>query len=77
MSEALLILFVLALWTALLTVVAVVRRVFFGRPTHAETEVEELRARYARGEIPYEQYDRRRQELTGAPPTTRPAEKPR
>ena len=64
MSEALIILFVLFLWTAILTAVAVVRRLIRGRSIEAEAEVEELRARYARGEIPYAAYERGRRQLT-------------
>lgn len=75
MSEALIILFVLFFWTAILTVIAVVLRVVRGRPTAEEVEAEELRARYARGEIPYEQYDRRRRRLSEATPKTRPTRK--
>jgi hypothetical protein len=63
MSEALVILFVLALWTALLTAIAAARRLLRGAPTTEELEVEELRARRARGEIPYAQYDERRRQL--------------
>lgn len=69
MSEALVILFVLFLWTALLTAIAVARRLIRGRPTDEEVEVEELRARYARGEIPYALYERRRRQLTEKNPT--------
>ena len=71
MSEALIILFVLFLGTAILTVVAVGLRLIRGRPTAEEVEVEELRARYARGEIPYAQYDRRRRQLSEATPKPR------
>jgi hypothetical protein len=67
-SEALVILFVLFAWTAIITVVAVARRLLWGRPTAEEVEEEELRARYARGEIPYAEYDRRRRELRAGPP---------
>jgi uncharacterized membrane protein len=74
MSEALVILFVLFLWTAILTVIAVALRLLRGRPTAEQLEVEELRARYARGEIPYAQYDRRRRELGKRPPAPRPIE---
>jgi uncharacterized membrane protein len=75
MSEALVILFVLFLWTAILTVIAVALRLVRGRPTAEELDVEELRARYARGEIPYEQYDRGRRQLSEATPKTPPGKK--
>ena len=63
MSEALVILFVLFAWTAILTVFALARRLIRGRRSAAEVDVEELRARYARGEIPYALYEQRRRQL--------------
>jgi len=64
MSEALLLLFLLLGWVAIITIVAAFVRIYRGRPSQAAIEVEELRARLARGEISREEYDRRRGELT-------------
>lgn len=71
-SEALVILAVLLVWIAILTAIAIVRRLARGGPSAAEVEFEELRARRARGEIAYEEYDRRRHALREGAPTTGP-----
>jgi hypothetical protein len=63
MSEALLIGFTLLGWIAIITAGAVVFRLVRGRPTPEEVEMDELRARYARREVPYAEYDRRRRQL--------------
>jgi uncharacterized membrane protein len=63
MSEALVILYVLGLWTVMITVVAVVLRWRRGPPTPESIELEELRARYARAEMTYEEYERRRSRI--------------
>jgi predicted Holliday junction resolvase-like endonuclease len=64
MSEALLLLFILLGWMGVITIVAVVVRLYRGRPSREAAELEELWARLAREEISREEYDRRRRELT-------------
>ena len=64
MSEALLLLFILLGWMVIVTLAAVVARIYRGRPSPAAIELEDLRARLAREEISREEYDRRRGELT-------------
>ena len=64
MSEALLLLFVLLGWMAIITIVAVVARIYRGRPSPVAIELEELRARLAREEISREEYERRCRQLT-------------
>jgi uncharacterized membrane protein len=63
MSEALVILFFLFAWFVGITLVAVVWRVIRGRPRPQDVELEELRARYAQGEISTEEYDGARHRL--------------
>ena len=66
MSEALIILYVLTFWTLALIVAAVVLRVVRGRPTTRDTQLEELRARYARGELSWHEYEMQRKHLERA-----------
>ena len=63
MSEALVILFFLFAWFVGITLAAAVWRVMRGRPRRQDVELEDLRARYARGEISTEEYDVLRHQL--------------
>jgi uncharacterized membrane protein len=63
MSEYLIVLFVLVAWFVVLTVIGLVLRAIRGRPTPRELEVEELRARYARAELTYDEYQQHRRAL--------------
>lgn len=63
MSEALVILYVLATWIAFGTAFALVRRLRGRGPSELDAALEELSARYARAEMTREEYDRRRREL--------------
>lgn len=72
MSGALLVLFALLAWAAILTAVGAVPRLRRGRPTAEGVEMEESRARYARAEVPHAEYDRRRREFRERMPRPRP-----
>jgi uncharacterized membrane protein len=63
MSETLVLLVALAFWIGLLTLVALVLRARRGRPSPRDLELEDLRARYASGDLSPQDYERRRQEL--------------
>jgi len=63
MSEALVILFFLFVWFVGITLVAVAWRAVRGRPRSQDVELEELRARYARGEISTQEYEGARHRL--------------
>jgi uncharacterized membrane protein len=63
MSEALILLFVLAFWFVAMTIVALVIRAVRGRPSAKAVELEELRARYARAELSSEEYERARRAI--------------
>lgn len=65
MSEALVILYVLGAWTILITIVAVVLRLRRGRPTSEDVALEDLDARWARGELSADEYRRRRRAIRG------------
>ena len=67
MSEALIILFVLAFWILVLFVVGAILRARAGPPTVEETRLEELRARYARGELTSHEYERQRERVEREP----------
>ena len=67
MSEALVILYVLALWTVIITGVALVLRWRRGPATAKGIELEELRARYARAEMTHDEYERRRLDIARRP----------
>jgi hypothetical protein len=64
MSEGLIILYVLIFWTVVLTAFVLVSRFFGRQPTAHDIALEELRASYARAEMSYQEYERRKQELS-------------
>ncbi|HEX2442251.1 MAG TPA: SHOCT domain-containing protein [Methylomirabilota bacterium] len=63
MSEGLIILYVLFVWIAIGTVVVLYRRLRGLGPTELDVAREALLARYARGELTHEEYERQRQAL--------------
>jgi hypothetical protein len=63
MSEALVILFALGVWFVAITLAALAWWLVRGRPSPEEVELEELRARLARGEVSREEYDSTRARL--------------
>jgi len=67
MSEALILLFVLAFWFVVITAVVLVMRAVRGRPSAEAVELEELRARYARAELSHEEYERARRAVLARP----------
>jgi len=66
MSEGLIILYVLFAWIAVGTAVVLYWRLRGRGPTELDVALEALQARYARGELTREEYERQRQAL-GAP----------
>jgi uncharacterized membrane protein len=63
MSEGLIILYVLFVWIAIGTVVVLYRRLRGLDPPELDVAREALLARYARGELTDEEYERQRQAL--------------
>ncbi len=63
MALGLLVLYFLIFWAVVALVVAVVLRVRRGRPTPADTTIEQVESRYARGEMSHEEYEARRREI--------------
>ena len=66
MSEGLIILYVLFAWIAVGTVVVLYWRLRGRGPTERDVALEALQARYARGELTREEYERHRQALGAA-----------
>jgi uncharacterized membrane protein len=63
MSEGLIILYVLFAWIAIGTVVVLYWRLRGRGPSELDVALEALQARYARGELTRDEYDRQRQAL--------------
>lgn len=72
MSEALLLLFVLAMWFVVTAAVVLVVRLVRGRPSSDAVELEELRARYARAELTHDEYQRARRAVLERQVASRP-----
>ncbi len=70
MSEGLLILYVLGAWLVIFTAAALYLRWRRGAPSARDRALEELSARYARGDISRQQYDRERRRLDSSEPPT-------
>jgi uncharacterized membrane protein len=65
-SEALIILYVLGMWVVLLLAIGIALRLWRGRPSSRDIAYEELRARWARGELTRDEYQAQRGTLDAA-----------
>ncbi len=57
MAYGMILLYLLIFWAIVVLVAALVLRHRYGRPTRTDARIEELEARYARGDISHAEYE--------------------